>query len=54
LYSIIDAGYKNILIIDDGSIDSTHKILTNFQEKFPQVVVLKHFKNRGGGAALET
>lgn len=54
LYSILDSGYKNILVVDDWSTDSTHKILLNLQDRFSEIVVLKHFKNRGGWAALET
>lgn len=42
-------GYYNIIVVDDGSKDSTYT--TALKEK---VVVLKHAVNRGQGAALKT
>jgi len=48
---VLDAGYKNIIIVDDGSEDTTEQVLHSFRE---QIVVLRHYKNRGQGAALET
>lgn len=47
--SVIDLGFKNILVVDDGSIDQTQKEL----KKHP-VMVLSHIINRGVGAATET
>lgn len=44
------AGYENIIVIDDGSTDETFE---NASEK-PGVVALKHFLNRGKGAAVKT
>lgn len=44
------AGYRNIIIVDDGSTDRTHeKALA-----MPDVVVLRHRLNRGKGAATKT
>lgn len=43
--------YKNIIIIDDGSSDGTDYVLEKFGKK---IVILKHFKNRGQWASLET
>ena len=42
-------GYHNIVVIDDGSQDNTAQIATHAGAK-----VLRHFINRGQGAALQT
>lgn len=47
---IQSAGYKNIIVVDDGSTDETHK---NASKKI-DVISLKHFINRGKGAAVKT
>jgi len=44
------AGYENIIVIDDGSIDETFEKVSGK----PGVVALKHFLNRGKGAAVKT
>ena len=50
--NILEHGYSNILIIDDGSKDDTYeKIYPYIGQK---VVYLKHIKNRWAWAALET
>lgn len=54
LQHILDAGYENILVVDDGSTDGSHIILQDFSKKYENVIIIKHFKNRGGWAALET
>lgn len=51
LDKIIDAGYKSILVINDGSRDNSKNILNTFWEK---ITLLSHIKNRGAWAALET
>ncbi|MDP2104016.1 MAG: glycosyltransferase family 2 protein, partial [Candidatus Gracilibacteria bacterium] len=48
--SILSSGYTQILVVDDGSLDNTQEILTNF----PDLHIVRHPFNRGGGAALET
>ncbi|NUJ98134.1 DUF2304 family protein [Candidatus Gracilibacteria bacterium] len=48
---IIERGYENIIVINDGSTDRTKFELEKFGNK---LIVLNHFKNRGQGAALET
>jgi len=48
LDEIKKAGYENIIVVDDGSIDNTLEA----QEK--DVVFLRHFINRGKGAATKT
>jgi glycosyltransferase involved in cell wall biosynthesis len=47
---VIAAGYKKILVVNDGSRDNTEEIV----RKYPNVMYLEHAQNRGGGAALET
>jgi len=42
-------GYRNIIVVDDGSRDQTYNIA-----KSKGVTVLKHIINRGQGAALQT
>jgi len=42
-------GYKNIIVVDDGSKDKTADII-----KKENVVLLQHIVNRGQGAALKT
>jgi len=49
--TILDAWYKNILIVNDGSQDNTKDILWGFWDK---IRVLHHLKNRGQWSALET
>lgn len=43
------AGYSNIVVVDDGSHDETH-----LRAKAAEVIALKHFLNRGKGAAVKT
>lgn len=44
------AGYKNIVVVDDGSSDQTYEKA----KAMPGVVALKHLINRGKGAAVKT
>lgn len=47
--SVKNAGFKNIIVVDDGSSDNT------FQESLATgVIVLRHLLNRGKGAATQT
>jgi glycosyltransferase involved in cell wall biosynthesis len=47
--SLIKGGYKNIVVVDDGSLDKTFAAASRYP-----VSVLKHPLNRGQGAALKT
>src|SRR5687767_11745455 len=42
-------GFKNIIVIDDGSTDNSIDLI-----KEPDVTILTHLVNRGAGAATET
>ncbi|GAB6164111.1 glycosyltransferase family 2 protein [Thermostilla marina] len=44
---------KEVIVVDDGSTDGTTKKLTAWTDH-PHVVVLRHERNRGKGAALRT
>lgn len=49
---ILAAGYDQILVVDDGSLDDTEDLLDkHFAWK---IFYIRHLINRGGGAALET
>jgi glycosyltransferase involved in cell wall biosynthesis len=43
---ILDAGYDQILVIDDGSTDGTENLLSNFIEK-NKIHFVRHGANRG-------
>ncbi len=48
---VLGAGYRNIVVVDDGSTDGTAEKLGDFPEG---VIVLRHKINRGKGAATKT
>jgi glycosyltransferase involved in cell wall biosynthesis len=50
LREIQSAGYKNIIVVDDGSHDQT----CERAKEVPGIVVLRHELNRGKGAATKT
>lgn len=49
LSGILNEGYKNIVLVDDGSTDHTYIKAKNFP-----ITILKHIINRGKGASLQT
>ncbi len=51
LEQIFNAWYQNILVINDGSKDTT---LYELEKYLGKIIILNHYKNRGQGAALET
>ncbi|MGH9441709.1 MAG: glycosyltransferase family 2 protein [Thermoanaerobaculia bacterium] len=48
------AGEARLLVVDDGSTDDTAEALARAGAAFPSLVVLRHSKNRGYGAAVKT
>jgi glycosyltransferase involved in cell wall biosynthesis len=50
---ILDAGYDQILVVDDGSTDGTESLLSHLREK-NKIHFVRQGANRGAGAALET
>ncbi len=49
LKELVKAGYKNVVVVDDGSVDDTSRIAKQHTKN-----VVKHVINRGQGAALKT
>lgn len=47
--SLKKSGYKNIIVVDDGSSDNTYELCKN-----SSIYALRHIINRGQGAALKT
>ena len=45
---------KQIIVINDGSTDSTASKIHNFLVKHPDIKIINHTKNQGKGAAVRT
>ena len=45
---------RELVIVDDCSIDGTHDILQRLAARFPQIRLFRHERNRGKGAAVRT
>jgi len=43
-----------IIIVDDCSTDNSLKLVEKFSDKHPEIILLRHDRNRGKGAALQT
>ena len=53
---IIHAGFRKLVLINDGSSDNTLQILQEKKKQHPDtlIIILSHTINRGGGAANQT
>lgn len=51
--ALTEYGFDDIIVINDGSGDSSKKIFEEV-ERFPNVTLLNHEKNKGKGRALKT
>ena len=53
---IVDAGFRKIVLINDGSSDNTLSVLQEKKNKYPNVliIILNHTINRWGGAANQS
>ena len=51
--SVVQDGWKNkeIVIVDDGSIDQTPNVLAALQEKYPEIIQTAHQENQGANTA---
>ena len=50
---LVESGFRNIVIVDDGS-DQDHQQWFSLAEEYPQCKVLHHGVNKGKGRALKT
>jgi len=50
----IEASNYEIIIVDDGSDESSKDILKTLKKKFPKMRIITHTKNRGYGGALKS
>lgn len=44
----------DVTMVDDGSTDSTYAVMQGLYQKYPNITLVKHDHNRGGGAARNT
>ena len=44
----------NLLIVDDGSTDKSNFLIKNLTNKFSNISLIKHEKNLGKGASIQT
>jgi len=56
IQSILNQTYQDfeVIVVDDGSIDSTEEVIKEFQEHDKRIKYIRHEKNRGGAAARNT
>ncbi|MEZ6020873.1 MAG: glycosyltransferase [Planctomycetota bacterium] len=45
---------KEILLVDDGSVDRTREIIRELEAKHPEIRAIFHSENKGKGGALAT
>lgn len=53
LKELVEAGFEDILVVNDGSGEEYDSIFEQVK-KIPQCILLEHERNRGKGAALKT
>lgn len=53
---IVDAGFRKLVLVNDGSSDNTLQVLQDKKKQYPDMlmIILDHTINRGGGAANQT
>jgi glycosyltransferase involved in cell wall biosynthesis len=54
LEELINHGYKNIIVVDDGSTDKTSVKLAELKARHSSLILIRHMLNRGKGAAVKT
>lgn len=52
--SVIEKCQKQIIVVNDGSTDTTPKILEQIKKKYNNILVINHPHNKGKAAALKT
>ena len=52
--NILDCFSGKIIVVDDGSIDGSYKLLKKKFEKNNQIILIRHAINLGKGAAMKT
>lgn len=50
---LINAGFRNIIVVDDGS-DKKHQFIFKTLQQYNEVILLRHARNFGKGRALKT
>lgn len=43
-----------LIVVNDGSTDNTKGVLKELAKKYPQIAIIEHKRNKGGGAARNT
>lgn len=49
-----DPDFLELVLVDDGSVDRTAALISEFAAREPRIRMLKHGRNRGLGAAIRT